>query len=54
MRHERRHRSIRDDNGLSVEDWGKIEMNEGVVDVLALLRGCSRCYGGTHARPEKS
>jgi ankyrin repeat protein len=31
--------SIRDDNGFTVEDWAKVEMDEGLPDVLALLRG---------------
>ena len=30
--------TIRDDNGFSVEDWAKIEMSEGLADVLDLLR----------------
>jgi ankyrin repeat protein len=39
--------SIRDDNGFSVEDWAKVEMDAGLVDVLALLRG-------THTPPKKA
>lgn len=31
--------SLRDDQGFSVEDWAKIEMDEGLAQVLALLRG---------------
>jgi ankyrin repeat protein len=30
--------SIRDDNGFSVEDWAKVEMSDGLADVLDLLR----------------
>jgi ankyrin repeat protein len=30
--------SIRDDNGFTVEDWAKIEMDEGLPQVLSLLR----------------
>jgi hypothetical protein len=31
--------SIRDDNGFTPEDWAKIEMETGLPEVLALLRG---------------
>lgn len=30
--------SIKDENGYSVEDWAKIEMDDGLPEVLALLR----------------
>jgi ankyrin repeat protein len=30
--------SIRDDNGFSVEDWAKIEMDDGLPEVLEMLR----------------
>ena len=30
--------SLKDDNGFSVEDWAKIEMHEGLAEVLDLLR----------------
>jgi ankyrin repeat protein len=30
--------NIRDDNGFSVEDWAKIEMYEGLAEVLDMLR----------------
>ena len=30
--------AIRDDNGFSVEDWAKIEMSDGLAEVLDLLR----------------
>lgn len=30
--------SLRDDNGFSVEDWAKIEMHDGLAEVLDMLR----------------
>lgn len=30
--------SLRDDHGYTVEDWAKVEMHDGLQDVLALLR----------------
>jgi ankyrin repeat protein len=30
--------SIKDDNGYSVEDWAKIEMDDGLAQVLEILR----------------
>ena len=30
--------SLKDDNGFSVEDWARIEMHEGLAEVLELLR----------------
>jgi ankyrin repeat protein len=30
--------SLRDENGFSVEDWAKIEMHDGLAEVLDLLR----------------
>jgi ankyrin repeat protein len=35
--------SIRDDNGFSVDDWAKIEMYDGLAEVLDMLR---RSAGG--------
>jgi ankyrin repeat protein len=35
--------SLRDDNGFSVEDWAKIEMYDGLAEVLDMLR---RSAGG--------
>jgi hypothetical protein len=29
---------VKDDNGFSVEDWAKIEMYEGLAQVLDMLR----------------
>ena len=29
---------LKDENGFSVEDWAKIEMYDGLVEVLALIR----------------
>lgn len=37
---------VRDDNGFSVEDWAKIEMYDGLAEVLDLLR---RSVGGQPA-----
>ncbi len=36
--------SLRDDNGFSVEDWAKIEMYDGLAEVLDMLR---RSAGGS-------
>jgi len=30
--------SLRDENGFSVEDWAKIEMHDGLAEVLDMLR----------------
>lgn len=32
---------MRDDNGFSVEDWAKIEMSDGLAEVLEMLRKAS-------------
>ena len=32
---------IRDDNGFSVEDWAKIEMSDGLAEVLDMLRNAA-------------
>ena len=39
---------LRDDNGFSVEDWAKIEMYDGLAEVLAMLR---RPTGGSEPEP---
>jgi ankyrin repeat protein len=40
--------SLRDDNGFSVEDWAKIEMYDGLAEVLDMLR---RSAGGSEPEP---
>ncbi|MHB9833311.1 ankyrin repeat domain-containing protein [Paraburkholderia terrae] len=45
---------LRDDNGFSVEDWAKIEMHEGLADVLALLRGPPGTGQSTQLRKNSS
>ena len=32
---------IRDGNGFSVEDWAKIEMSDGLAEVLDMLRNAA-------------
>jgi ankyrin repeat protein len=39
---------LRDDNGFSVEDWAKIEMYDGLAEVLDMLR---RSSGGSEPEP---
>jgi ankyrin repeat protein len=39
---------LRDDNGFSVEDWAKIEMYDGLAEVLDMLR---RSAGGSEPEP---
>ncbi len=34
--------SLRDDHGFSVEDWAKIEMDEGLPEVLDLLKRATK------------
>jgi ankyrin repeat protein len=38
--------NLRDNNGFSVEDWAKIEMDDGLSEVLGLLRERSRTRDG--------
>ena len=34
--------TIKDDNGFSVEDWAKMEMYDGLAEVLSMLRRSAR------------